>query len=117
MSENNPLNDFLEMEENGSESFADLPFDFPSPKTVVQNSPAQPPAPAVQPVTQASVMQTPQQTAQPMQPPVQNAAPAPAAPQASLFEAAVAQTPILETLDGIYGYREKSLKRNGICLL
>ncbi len=63
MSENNPLNDFLEMEENGSESFADFPFDFPSPQTVVQNAPAQPPAPAVQPTTQTSVMQTPQQTA------------------------------------------------------
>ena len=65
MSENNPLNDFLEMEENGSESFADFPFGAPSPQTVVQNAPAQPPAPAVQ-VQQAPVSQTPQQTAQPM---------------------------------------------------
>lgn len=96
MSENNPLNDFLEMEENGSESFADFPFSAPSPQTVVQNAPAQPPAPAVQvqPTVQAPVSQTPQQTAQPMQPPAQNAAPAPAVPQESLFEAAVAQTPI-----------------------
>ena len=96
MSENNPLNDFLEMEENGSESFADFPFGAPSPQTVVQNAPAQPPAPAiqVQPTVQAPVSQTSQQTAQPMQPPAQNAAPAPAVPQESLFEAAVAQTPI-----------------------
>ena len=116
MSENmSNLNDFLEMEENGNESFADFPFGAPAPQpqTVVQNVPAQSPAPVAQPVAQPTVMQMPQQTAptvqpavvppqQPVQqapqvqPPVQTEAPAPAVPQgtASLFEAAVAQTPI-----------------------
>ena len=73
MSENmSNLNVFLEMEENGNESFADFPFGAPAPQpqTVVQNVPAQPPAPAVQPVAQPSVMQMPQQTAQPAQPTV-----------------------------------------------
>lgn len=107
MSENmNNLNDFLEMEENGNNSFADFPFGAPAPQpqTVVQNVPA----PAIQPVAQAPTMQMPQQTAQPVasppqqpvyqapqiQPPVQNPAPAPEVSQGSLFDAAVAQTPV-----------------------
>ncbi len=95
MSENmSSLNDFLEMEENGNESFADFPFGAPAPhpQTVVQNVPAQSPAPAVQPV--AAPPQLPFYQAPQVQPPVQTEAPAPVAPQGSLFEAAVAQTPI-----------------------
>lgn len=122
MSENmSNLNDFLEMEENGNESFADFPFGAPAPQaqTVVQNVPANPQAPAVQPVAQAPVMQMPQQTAQPVQPvaappqqpvyqappqvqpPLQNPAPAPVAPQGSLFDAAVAQTPIAAQMPAV----------------
>ncbi len=101
MSENmSNLNDFLEMEENGNDSFADFPFGAPAPQpqTVVQNVPAQAPAPAVQPVAQAQVTQMPQQT---VQPPVQNFAPTPAAPQGSLFDAAVAQTPIAAQMPAV----------------
>lgn len=101
MSENqNPLNDFLEMEENDIGMFADLPFTAPATQPVVQNTQAQPQAPAEQPVAQAQVTQMPQPTAQPVQPvatpprqPVYQT-PAPAVPQGSLFDAAVAQTPI-----------------------
>ncbi len=112
MSENmSNLNDFLESEENQTGFFDDLPFGPPASETFVQNVPAQPPAPAPQSVAQAPVVQMPQQTAQPIQyaaappqqpvyqapqvqPPVQNPAPASVVPQGSLFEAAVAQTPI-----------------------
>ncbi len=108
MSENkNPLNDFLEMEENGTDAFADLPFTTPVPESFVQNASAQPQAPAVQPVVPAQAPQmqpqpqfvqpTVQQTAPiPVQQPVQNPASAPVAPQGSLFEAAVAQTPLAQ---------------------
>ena len=108
MSENkNPLNDFLEMEENGTDAFADLPFTTPVPESFVQNASAQPPAPAVQPVVPAQApqmqpqpqfVQPPvQQTAPtPVQQPVQNPVSAPVAPQGSLFEAAVAQTPLAQ---------------------
>ena len=75
MSENKtPLNDFLEMEENDSGMFADLPFAAPTTQPVVQNTQVQP------------VATPPQQTVY--------QAPAPAVPQGSLFDAAVAQTPI-----------------------
>lgn len=101
MSENkNPLNDFLEMEENDSGMFADLPFAAPTTQPVVQNTQVQPQAPAEQPVAQDQVTQMPQPTAQPVQPvatpPQQTVyqAQAPAVPQGSLFDAAVAQTPI-----------------------
>lgn len=113
MSENkNPLNDFLEMEENGTDAFADLPFTTPVPESFVQNASAQPPAPAVQPVAPAPAPQMqpqPQFAPPPIQPqpvyqaapqqvqqPVQNSAPASVAPQGSLFEAAVAQTPLAQ---------------------
>ena len=114
----NPLNDFLEMEENGDGMFDNFPFGAPAAQPVVQNAQTQPPAPAVQPVAQAHVTQMPQQTAPPVQPaavptqpvyqatqaapqavpqqvqaPVQNNVSAPAPAQGSMFEAAMAQTP------------------------
>lgn len=119
MSENkNPLNDFLEMEENGTDAFADIPFTTPVPESFVQNAQTQPTAPAVQPVAGSQVTQMPQQTAQPVQPvaappqqpvyqtpqvqpPVQKTAPAPAVPQGSLFDAAVAQTPIAAQMPAV----------------
>lgn len=78
MSENaNPLNDFLEMEENNSGMFADIPFANPAAQTVVQNTSPQAHTPVGQPV----VNTTQNQNATP------NA-------QGSLFDNAVAQTPI-----------------------
>ena len=64
----NPLNDFLEMEENGDGMFDNFPFGAPAVQPVVQNAQTQPPAPAVQPVAQAQATQMPQQTAPPVQP-------------------------------------------------
>lgn len=114
----NPLNDFLEMEENDSGVFADLPFGAPATQPVVQNAPAQPQVPVAQPAAQAPAMQMPPQAAQPVQnvaqsqqpayqapqavpqavsqqvqTPVQNNVSASAPAQGSLFEAAMAQTP------------------------
>ena len=78
MSENaNPLNDFLEIEENNSGMFADIPFANPAAQTVVQNTSPQTHTPVGQPV----VNTTQNQNATP------NA-------QGSLFDNAVAQTPI-----------------------
>ena len=79
MNENmNNLNDFLEMEEN--ESFADFPFGAPAPnpQTTVQTNYTQSPVPV-------------QQAPQPLEPTQQAVA---AQPSVSLFEAAVAETPI-----------------------
>ena len=79
MSENmSNLNDFLEMEEN--ESFADFPFGAPAPnpQTAVQTNDTQSPVPV-------------QQAPQPLEPTQQAVA---AQPSVSLFEAAVAETPI-----------------------
>ena len=97
MSENmNPLNDFLEMEENDNGMFSDLPFGAPVNQSVVQNAQAQPVQTVVPP--QQPVMQAPQVVQQTMpqqaQVPVQNIASAPAPAQGSLFDAAMAQTPI-----------------------
>lgn len=89
MNENkNPLNDFLEMEEQDSELFSDLPFNAPAIQPVVQNAQAQSPTPAESTVVGTQVMQAPQPTEQPPQPVISKP------PQASLFEAAVAETPI-----------------------
>ena len=94
----NPLNDFLEMEENDEELFTEFPFDTPPTQPAVQSASAQPQTAAVPPAAQAPVVQMP---AQPMQAapqqmaaPVQNTAPTPA--QGSLFEEAVAKTPIAQ---------------------
>ena len=89
MNENkNPLNDFLEMEEQDSELFSDLPFNAPAIQPVVQNAQAQSPTPAESTVVGTQVMQAPQPTEQPPQPVISKP------PQASLFEEAVAKTPI-----------------------
>ena len=58
MSENkNPLNDFLEMEENGTDPFDSLPFSTPVPESFVQNAPAQPQASAAQDIANAPAQQ------------------------------------------------------------
>lgn len=121
---NNPLNDFLEMEENSNGMFDDFPFGVPATQPVVQNVPAQSPAPVAQPAAQASAMQMPQQTAQPVVVPPQQpvyqapqAAPqavpqqvqatvqknvsAPAPAQGSMFEAAMAQTPVAAQIPAV----------------
>lgn len=104
MSENkNPLNDFLEMEENGTDPFDSLPFSTPVPESFVQNAPAQPQASAAQDIANAPAQQmqpqspfaqpTVQQTTTQQ---VQQSTPASVAPQGSLFEAAVSQTPLAQ---------------------
>ena len=112
MSENkNPLNDFLEMEENGTDAFDAFPFSTPVPESFVQNPTAQPQAPEGQDIANAPAQQMQPQTpfAQPQPvyqaPPtvqqttpqqVQQSTPASVAPQGSLFEAAVSQTPLAQ---------------------
>lgn len=106
MSENNnPLNDFLNTEETENDLFADLPFPEPEQPVVSPTQAVTPPEPQTPPVQAAQTPSVQPAVSQPVQtvaqPPVQAApavpqTPPPAqtgAPQQTLFENALAQTP------------------------